>query len=252
LRDVQRLPPDQRAALVLFEVGDHSHQDIAAVLGVRREKVKALVFQARETLMGWRTARETPCGHVREQLATLNAAARWGAARCAATSSNARAVPNSRPPCAASAPPWRSRCRSRPPVGLRAAVLGSCLGGSGAARWPGRRARSDGGLAAKVLVVAALVGGAGAAATLCAASHSPAPEATVAPAPRGGRADPRARTRRTRRPRVTAARAAPTVKRAPRNAKTRRTGASAVRHVPARGPTPPAAGRRHGAPRPAS
>ena len=75
VRDVQRLPPDQRAALVLFEVGDHSHQDIAAVLGVRREKVKALVFQAREALMGWRTARETPCGHVREQIATLSGGA---------------------------------------------------------------------------------------------------------------------------------------------------------------------------------
>ena len=71
VRDVQRLPPDQRAALILFEVGDHSHKEIAAVLGVRREKVKALVFQAREALMGWRTARETPCAHVREQLATL-------------------------------------------------------------------------------------------------------------------------------------------------------------------------------------
>src|SRR4029079_10599506 len=71
VRDVQRLPPDQRAALVLFEVGDHSHKEIAAVLGVRREKVKALVFQAREALMGWRTARETPCAHVREQVATL-------------------------------------------------------------------------------------------------------------------------------------------------------------------------------------
>ena len=70
VRDVQRLPPDQRAALVLFEVGDDSHKEIAAVLGVRREKVKALVFQARETLMGWRTARETPCATVREQLET--------------------------------------------------------------------------------------------------------------------------------------------------------------------------------------
>ena len=33
VRDVQRLPPDERAALVLFEVGDHSHKEIAAVLG---------------------------------------------------------------------------------------------------------------------------------------------------------------------------------------------------------------------------
>ena len=51
LEDMQRLPADQRAALVLFELGDHSHEEIAAVLGVRKEKVKALVFQAREALM---------------------------------------------------------------------------------------------------------------------------------------------------------------------------------------------------------
>ena len=49
--ELQRLPDDQRAALVLFELGDESHAQIAAVLGVRREKVKALVFQAREALM---------------------------------------------------------------------------------------------------------------------------------------------------------------------------------------------------------
>ena len=45
LEDMQRLPADQRAALVLFELGDHSHKEIAAVLGVRTEKVKALIFR---------------------------------------------------------------------------------------------------------------------------------------------------------------------------------------------------------------
>jgi hypothetical protein len=60
--DLERLPDEQRAALVLFELGDHSHDEIAEVLGVRRDKVKALVFQARESLAGWRRARETPCG----------------------------------------------------------------------------------------------------------------------------------------------------------------------------------------------
>jgi RNA polymerase sigma factor (sigma-70 family) len=68
VRDLQRLPAEQRAALVLFELGDQSHEEIAAVLGVRREKVKALVFQAREALMGWRAARAAPRGPVREQL----------------------------------------------------------------------------------------------------------------------------------------------------------------------------------------
>ena len=70
VEELQRLPDDQRAALVLFELGDQSHAQIAAVLGVRREKVKALVFQAREGLMRARDARATPCVEIREQLAT--------------------------------------------------------------------------------------------------------------------------------------------------------------------------------------
>ena len=69
--DMQRLPADQRAALVLFELGDHSHTEIAAVLGVRGEKVKALIFQAREALARGRIARNTPCEEVRERLSTV-------------------------------------------------------------------------------------------------------------------------------------------------------------------------------------
>ena len=69
VQDIQRLPADQRAALVLFELGDQSHEEIASVLGVRRDKVKALIFQAREGLYRGRTARETSCSEVRERLA---------------------------------------------------------------------------------------------------------------------------------------------------------------------------------------
>ena len=72
LEDMQRLPADQRAALVLFELGDHSHKEIAAVLGVRREKVKALIFQAREALVRGRQARDRPCVEIRGRLATLH------------------------------------------------------------------------------------------------------------------------------------------------------------------------------------
>jgi RNA polymerase sigma factor (sigma-70 family) len=71
LGDLSRLPPDQRAALVLAELGDISHDEIGAVLGCPKEKVKALVFQARSSLIASRTARETPCGEIREQLANL-------------------------------------------------------------------------------------------------------------------------------------------------------------------------------------
>jgi RNA polymerase sigma factor (sigma-70 family) len=68
--DMQRLPEDQRAALVLAEVDALSHEEVAAALGVPREKVKALVFQARESLLASRAARETDCAEIREQLAT--------------------------------------------------------------------------------------------------------------------------------------------------------------------------------------
>ena len=70
VEDIQRLPDDQRAALVMFELGDYSHAEIASVLNVRCDKVKALIFQAREGLMRGRTARESPCSEVRERMAS--------------------------------------------------------------------------------------------------------------------------------------------------------------------------------------
>ena len=69
------LPADQRAALVLAELGDMSHEEIGHVLGCQREKVKALVFQARSSLIASRTARETSCAEIREQLANLRGGA---------------------------------------------------------------------------------------------------------------------------------------------------------------------------------
>ncbi len=197
VRDVQRLPPDQRAALVLFEVGDHSHKEIAAVLGVRREKVKALVFQARETLMGWRTARETPCATVREQLETPRGRAlgrgtiRRHVELCTGCADYEAAVRCQRAALAIALPVV-------PAAGLRAAVLGSAAGGSGlgAAVGAGGATSAAGGLAglgasgvaAKVLLVGALVGGIGVAGhagvqrpqTGRAAGATPAPHATSA------------------------------------------------------------------------
>ena len=75
LRDLGQLPNDQRAAILLAELGALSHQEIADVVGCRTEKVKALVFQARSSLSAGRAAREIPCGEIREQLATLSGGA---------------------------------------------------------------------------------------------------------------------------------------------------------------------------------
>ena len=67
LDDIQRLPEEQRVALVLTEIEDLDHAEIAEVLGCRRDKVRALVFQARSSLLSTREARDTPCGEVRMQ-----------------------------------------------------------------------------------------------------------------------------------------------------------------------------------------
>jgi RNA polymerase sigma factor (sigma-70 family) len=75
LADLADLPEDQRAALLLAELGDLSHEEIGEALEVRRDKVKALVFQARESLMSTRAAREADCREIQQQLATLTGAA---------------------------------------------------------------------------------------------------------------------------------------------------------------------------------
>jgi RNA polymerase sigma factor (sigma-70 family) len=130
--DLQRLPDDQRAALVLFELGDQSHEQIAQVLGVRREKVKALVFQAREALLRARRARDEPCAEVRERLATLTgdvprrSMLRGHIDRCPGCAAFEREVRGQRAAFAAIMP-------VAPTVGLKASVLAILGGGGGAA-----------------------------------------------------------------------------------------------------------------------
>jgi RNA polymerase sigma factor (sigma-70 family) len=75
LADLSALPDDQRDALVLAELCAIPHDEIATVLGVHRDKVKALVFQGRSSLIASRTARDTPCAEIRPQLASLRAGA---------------------------------------------------------------------------------------------------------------------------------------------------------------------------------
>ena len=58
--DLSRLPEDQRRALVLFELGDLSHPEIAAEIGCPPVKVKALVFQGRAALRRGRLRTSIP------------------------------------------------------------------------------------------------------------------------------------------------------------------------------------------------
>jgi RNA polymerase sigma factor (sigma-70 family) len=75
LADLAELPNEQRAALVLAELNAVDHEEIGQILGCRREKVKALVFQARSALLANREAREIPCREIREQLSILTGGA---------------------------------------------------------------------------------------------------------------------------------------------------------------------------------
>jgi RNA polymerase sigma factor (sigma-70 family) len=74
LSDLKELPDKQRAALLLFEVGDLAHAEIAQVLGCEAQQVKAYVFQARCALIQSREARETPCEEIRERVSTATKA----------------------------------------------------------------------------------------------------------------------------------------------------------------------------------
>ncbi|HEX2070816.1 MAG TPA: sigma-70 family RNA polymerase sigma factor, partial [Thermoleophilaceae bacterium] len=70
VRDMARLPEQQRAALVLSQLDALSYREIGTVLEVTPEKVKALVFQARSSLMSTREARDAPCFEIRSEIAS--------------------------------------------------------------------------------------------------------------------------------------------------------------------------------------
>lgn len=163
LGDLSRLPEDQRAALVLAEIGSLAHEEIADVVGCSREKVKALVFQARSSLAVSREARATSCEDIREQLSSL----RGGALRRTGLRRHLRDCPG----CQAFSEEVRRQRQAfavilpvAPVAGLKEAVLsGVGIGGGGAAAattGAGGAAAGLGAWGAKGLAVKALVGAA--------------------------------------------------------------------------------------------
>jgi len=198
LRDLAELPEEQRAAIVLSEIGDLAHDDVAAVLGCQREKVKALVFQARSSLHQSRDARETSCEDIREMLATLKGGAlrrtelRRHVRDCAGCRAFESETKRQRKAMAVLLPVV-------PTLGLKDSALaaafgqtaagGAAVAGGAAAVAGGGAAAAGGGLsavAAKVAVVAALAGGGAAGVNQVVddgPSRSPAPKkSTLAPA----------------------------------------------------------------------
>ena len=175
VEDVARLPDDQRAALVLAELADLSHAQIGEVIGVRAGKVKALVHQARTTLIAERDAREQPCDEIREQIATARGGAlRRGPLRrhlrlCAPCRAYRDAVAAQRRTLAAVLP-------VAPSAGLKAGILGAATGGGGAGL--------SAGLATKLAASAIVVGGAaGGGVALDTPKPPPRPPAAKAVAP---------------------------------------------------------------------
>ena len=168
-RDVAELPFEQRAALLLAELGDLSHAQIATVLECEEARVKALVYRARSGLIARRDARALPCEQVREQLATL----RGGALRrlelkhhlgaCLGCRAYRAEIKRQRQLLGAALP-------VAPSLGLKASVLGAIgvgggsAGGGGGALIAGALSSLGGASAAKTAVVVvaatgAMVGG---------------------------------------------------------------------------------------------
>ena len=150
LGDVAALPEDQRAALVLAELGAVSHDEIATVLDIPRQKVKALVFQARTSLIASRTARDTPCEEIREQLANL----RGGALRRTTLHRHLRECPGCRAfreEVALQRKTLAVALPVLPTLGLKEAALGAAFGSAGAGGG-GAAAATGGAIAAKALV----------------------------------------------------------------------------------------------------
>ncbi len=162
LADLRDLPAEQREALLLAELGDLPHSDIAGVLDCEVDRVKALVFRARSGLIQRRDAREAPCVEVREQLANL----RGGSLRRGELKHHLRVCAGCRD--------YREQVRRQrqlmavalpvvPSAGLKAGVL-SALGiggGSGGGAAGGGLAAAGGSSALAKLAVASVILGGG-------------------------------------------------------------------------------------------
>jgi RNA polymerase sigma factor (sigma-70 family) len=163
--DLHDLPQDQRAALVLSELGDLSQAEVAEVLGCGVSNVKGLVFRARSGLTERRDARDASCEEIRVELAS----ARRGGLRRGRLRHHLKACPG----CSAYLDDLRRQRKMLalalpvvPSLGLRDTVLAATgLGGAGAgAAGGGVALLGSGSTIAKVAVMGALAGGAGVAA----------------------------------------------------------------------------------------
>ena len=177
IADVQRLPEQQRSALLMRELGGMTYADVAGALGVSVPAVKSLLVRARVGLAQANEARDTACAEIREDLIVVPRPRR------------ARQRPGPPPPARLpQLPQFRTEVRgvSRQlaaltptlgPIGVIAKLLGSGRGGGAAAgsgavgrrRRPAAATGAAGGLARRASVGAG-ARGAGHVVTLLAAA----------------------------------------------------------------------------------
>jgi RNA polymerase sigma factor (sigma-70 family) len=109
--DLGELPERQRAALLMRELSDLSHAEIATALDTSIGAAKSAVFDARRTLMEFSQAREMPCAEVqrtisdRDGRALRSRAVRAHLRDCKACAAFAAAIPSRRAELGAIAPP---------------------------------------------------------------------------------------------------------------------------------------------------
>lgn len=219
LADLAELPEDQRAALVLTEIGDLSHAEVAGVLDCGVGQVKGLVFRARAGLAERREAREAKCEDIRIELAN----ARGGGVRRGRLRHHVRACA----PCAVFEQDLRRQRKMMalmlpvaPTMGLKDSVLGAVAASGGGAA--AGSAVAGGGVAAtaagvgaasgatsmaaatvaKLAAVGLIAGGAGVAAVAGGGGDAPAP--TPAPSIEAPARAPGATSEPTRSPRAPA------------------------------------------------
>ena len=155
IADVQRLPEQQRSALLMREMEGLSYADLALALDVTVPAVKSLLVRARVGLVEAAEARDTACCEIREDL-TLSAGRGVRASAkarrhmrecdgCRTFRSDLRAVQAG----------VRSLVPGPGPLGMVAKLLG--LGGGGASAMGGGAALGGGAAAATGAKVAAIV-----------------------------------------------------------------------------------------------
>jgi RNA polymerase sigma factor (sigma-70 family) len=174
LEDVRELPDEQRAALLLTELGGLSQAEVGGVLGCEVSRVKGLVFRARSALIARKEARETPCESIREQLANL----RGGSLRRSELRLHLRECPGCRD--------YREQVRQQrrmlavalpvaPTLGLKSSVLAAIgIGGGSAGGLTAAAGGLGGATVAKVAVAGVLASGGVVAGTAVVESERPA------------------------------------------------------------------------------